>query len=168
MMSGFIPQQFRNVFPLAAAPKAAIFFPFTRSVNYVTPVKNQNPCGSCWDFASVAALEVVRARDTRGLLQPLSEQYVLDCIPKNQGERLSARQTLGFDEEFQGSHKRKDLVKLLHSHLVQTGEMACLSQISKCYCAASCGAPDTCDGGCPRDAVNFIAASGLPSYPNDK
>uniref|UniRef100_A0A0D9XGV0 Peptidase C1A papain C-terminal domain-containing protein n=1 Tax=Leersia perrieri TaxID=77586 RepID=A0A0D9XGV0_9ORYZ len=44
----------------------------------VTPVKNQNPCGSCWAFSSVGTVESAYAIATKRLLR-LSEQQVLDC-----------------------------------------------------------------------------------------
>ena len=49
-----------------------------RDQGIVTPVKNQGWCGSCWAFASVETLESQWAIKT-GILQELSEQFVLDC-----------------------------------------------------------------------------------------
>ena len=51
-----------------------------RDQGVVTPVKNQGNCGSCWAFASVETLESHWAIKT-GILQELSEQFVLDCTP---------------------------------------------------------------------------------------
>ena len=44
----------------------------------VTPIKSQGACGSCWAFASIAALEssFLMRGDSRALA---SEQYLLDC-----------------------------------------------------------------------------------------
>ncbi len=49
--------------------------------NYVTPVKNQQYCGSCWAFASIGALEsaMLIDRDTPGVALDLSEQYLVSC-----------------------------------------------------------------------------------------
>lgn len=44
----------------------------------MTPVKNQQGCGSCWDFSAVAALEAVIKIET-GVEHDLSEQQVLSC-----------------------------------------------------------------------------------------
>lgn len=51
-----------------------------RDQGVITPVKNQGWCGSCWAFASVETLESQWAIKT-GILQELSEQFVLDCTP---------------------------------------------------------------------------------------
>lgn len=49
-----------------------------RSSDAVSSVKNQGPCGSCWAFASVAALESKIMIET-GVELDLSEQILLNC-----------------------------------------------------------------------------------------
>jgi hypothetical protein len=47
-------------------------------INYVTPIKNQGSCGSCWAFAVTAALESQALMDA-GTPLDLSEQVLVSC-----------------------------------------------------------------------------------------
>jgi C1A family cysteine protease len=48
-------------------------------VSYVTPVKNQGSCGSCWAFAVTAAAESQVMISTSGLPINLAEQILVSC-----------------------------------------------------------------------------------------
>ena len=55
--------------------------------NWVSPVKNQDWCGSCWAFAGVGALESLQAiaNNTPGTFLDLSEQILVSCTASNYG-----------------------------------------------------------------------------------
>lgn len=48
-------------------------------VSYVSPVKNQGSCGSCWAFATTAALESQVMIAATGMPIDLSEQILVSC-----------------------------------------------------------------------------------------
>ncbi|MFH1618792.1 MAG: C1 family peptidase [bacterium] len=79
-MAGFDP----DVPVLVTAPAelpAAIDWRGHGGKNYVTPVKNQAKCGSCWAFATTAALEshALRTQNIPEGDMDLSEQIMLSC-----------------------------------------------------------------------------------------
>ncbi|HEX9157406.1 MAG TPA: C1 family peptidase, partial [Syntrophales bacterium] len=65
--------------PIVGAPPSLDWR--NNSGNFVTPVRNQGGCGSCWAFATTAALEssVLRAENSPGIDLNLSEQVLVSC-----------------------------------------------------------------------------------------
>lgn len=71
---------------LSAAGEPLVGLPVTldwrnNAGNWVTPVRNQGSCGSCWAFAAAAALESYKLRlnNTPGLEFNTAEQVLVSC-----------------------------------------------------------------------------------------
>jgi len=81
-ITGFNPMLQKPLLYVMESPKLdlsqVMALPASYISPYVTPIKNQGNCGSCWAFAGVAAFESsIYKKD--GIAVNLSEQYLVSC-----------------------------------------------------------------------------------------
>jgi C1A family cysteine protease len=65
--------------PMVTAAPATVDWRNVEGVGYVSPIKNQGSCGSCWAFATTAGLESQVMINSAGMPVDLSEQILVSC-----------------------------------------------------------------------------------------
>ncbi|PVD36390.1 hypothetical protein C0Q70_03372 [Pomacea canaliculata] len=117
VMNGFrIPQNYEGTAPVYTPPKglnppASVDW---RTKGYVTHIKNQGQCGSCWAFSATGSLEGQWFNKTKRLVS-LSEQNLVDCS-SDQGNKRGYMDNAfryisdnkGIDTEASYPYKAKD------------------------------------------------------------
>ncbi|MDR2649944.1 MAG: lectin like domain-containing protein [Clostridiales bacterium] len=71
----YVPFPFIRQVPLIGGTERVFPTSFDPRMTYMTPVKNQNPYGTCWAFASVGNLEALVSKNT-GIKNIYSEEHV--------------------------------------------------------------------------------------------
>ncbi|XP_044267676.1 cathepsin L2-like [Tribolium madens] len=68
-----------------------------RALGFMSKVKNQNKCGSCWSFSAIGSTEArLNIKSKTSKLPTLSEQQILDCAPTGDCNGGFAREALKY------------------------------------------------------------------------
>jgi cathepsin L len=124
-----------------------------RTQGYVTPIKDQGQCGSCWAFSAVASLEGQHFKAS-GKLVSLSEQNLVDCSMAQGNQGCNG----GLMDQAFTYIKANNGIDTEDSYPYTATDQTCA------YSAANVGATDTgftdIKSGSEDDLVNAIATVG--------
>lgn len=129
-------KKFRNI--LSNKPKEIDW----RKTKYLTPVKNQKNCGSCWAFSSTSALEAFLRKNNIKVTR-LSEQELVDCSKENYG-CMGGLMDLAFDYiiENNGLHSDENYPYNAKDNKCMKG---CIVKDEKLNCDKDSCDTDSCD-----------------------
>jgi len=96
-----------------------------RTIGGVTEVKNQGHCGSCWTFATCAAMEHAHWRTNPKDLVNLAESQFVDCDTSNNGG------CNGGDVQYAYDYAKTNPVQLLADYPYVPKDQACTYDRSK-------------------------------------
>ncbi len=119
-----------------------------RETKFLTPVKDQKSCGSCWAFSSTSALEAFLKKN-KLKVDRLSEQELVDCSKENYG-CMGGLMDLAFDYmiENNGLHSDKNYPYNARDNKCMKNCKVVEETKNECNCDEDCDCDCNCDSEC--------------------